>query len=199
MAQANWIPKGETGPCVYCGTIFKAEKRARLCCSVLCVRRYARTQRSYVRVPLEERFWKHVDVGDPTQCWEWRGFRDHHGYGRLQSPGKTGPVLKAHRVSYELHHGVQLGDVHILHSCDNPPCVNPAHLRTGTPADNAQDAVDRKRVHVVYSDDAVREIYAATHSGHTIAEVARWYGVSESQVSNIHHRRQRVSALEDVA
>lgn len=195
----GWIPKGESGPCVQCGTVFKAERRARLCCSVLCVRRYARTQRSYERAPLERRFWKWVTAGHPDSCWEWDGSRDHNGYGRLNSPGKTGPVLKAHRVSYELHHGPLTPELDVLHSCDNPPCVNPAHLRTGTAADNAQDAVDRKRINVVYSDDVVREIYAATHAGHTIAEVARWYGISESQVSNIHHRRQRLSALEDAA
>ncbi len=54
--------------------------------------------------------------------------------------------VKAHRLSWEIANGrpVPLG-LNVLHSCDNPPCVNPAHLRVGSRADNAQDRADRTR------------------------------------------------------
>lgn len=52
----------------------------------------------------------------------------------------------AHRVSYILHHNVNLLTNNIImHNCDNPTCVNPKHLKLGTHADNVQDRVKKKR------------------------------------------------------
>ena len=68
--------------------------------------------------------------------------RDAAGYGTF---GFDGKVRKAHRVAYILTFGEIPEGHHILHSCDNPACVNPAHLRPGTRADNMQDALKRGR------------------------------------------------------
>ena len=87
-----------------------------------------------------ERFWSKVKKEDG--CWIWLASRDRMGYGTF---GFDGKVQKAHRVSYQLEIGPIPSGAHILHSCDNPPCVNPAHLRAGTRSDNMRDKVERGR------------------------------------------------------
>lgn len=74
-------------------------------------------------------------------CWIWNGCRDRGGYGRFNAFGTS----KAHRVSYELYWERPPRDLLICHHCDNPPCVNPAHLFIGTSKDNAQDSVRKGR------------------------------------------------------
>lgn len=75
-------------------------------------------------------------------CWEWAGHRDPNGYGRLNISGK--PVL-AHRISWELHRRPITPAEHILHRCDNPPCVRPEHLFKGDQALNMADKMAKKR------------------------------------------------------
>lgn len=83
----------------------------------------------------------------PEGCWEWNGARSDKGYGSFRAGSKT---YLAHRISYELHTGDFLvsdkihGDV-VMHSCDNPPCVNPAHLSKGTQQDNISDMISKDR------------------------------------------------------
>ena len=90
------------------------------------------------RVRILERI-KKTEAG----CWEWRGARSETGYGRIWMAGKH---KRAHRVSYAAFVG-PIGDANVLHTCDNPPCVNPQHLYLGTQKDNARDAVTRGRNH----------------------------------------------------
>ncbi len=92
-----------------------------------------------------ERFWSYVVIDDPDSCWLWKGSKNNKGYGQIKS--EYGKNVLAHRVSYAIYHNIQYverGDV-IRHSCDNPACVNPAHLLIGTQQDNVNDMVERGR------------------------------------------------------
>jgi hypothetical protein len=93
----------------------------------------------------EQRFWDKVQKADPGECWLWIGAKDQHGYGRFARSREAGTRI-ASRISYELHHGVSVpAGMEVMHSCDNPPCVNPAHLSMGTPSDNQLDCVRKGR------------------------------------------------------
>jgi hypothetical protein len=78
-------------------------------------------------------------IGESDECWPWLGSRTVNGYGRLGN-------RYAHRLVYEQEVGPIPDGLNVLHSCDNPPCVNPRHLRVGTQADNARDALERGRL-----------------------------------------------------
>jgi hypothetical protein len=89
----------------------------------------------------ERRFWKKVDIKGVDDCWEWKG-AIRSGYGAIKRNGK---VVRAHRVSYELTNGNIDNNLLVIHSCDNPMCVNPNHLRQGTYGDNICDMIRRGR------------------------------------------------------
>lgn len=78
----------------------------------------------------------------PSGCIEWHGSRNADGYGEfMQRPKKW----RAHRAAWSLAHGDIPDGQKVLHSCDNPRCVNVAHLRLGDQGDNLRDAYSRDR------------------------------------------------------
>lgn len=99
--------------------------------------------RIYTRRSEEDRFWEKVDTRrlSPGGCWEWLAGLTHNGYGQF----KSSCTSKAHRWSYLHHYGKIPDGLLVCHRCDNPPCVNPAHLVLGTTKDNMQDKCDRGR------------------------------------------------------
>jgi hypothetical protein len=91
----------------------------------------------------ETRFWAKVSPEPNTGCWLWTGAAHGHGYGVFQLEGRA---ISAHRLAWEYANGMDFPNgSHALHSCDNPWCVNPAHLRPGSHLDNVQDRVRRGR------------------------------------------------------
>lgn len=98
---------------------------------------------------LEQRFRAKFTEGAPDECWEWHGARLRKGepsYGTLRN-GMSNTRLYAHRFALELELGRPLGPgEQALHACDNPPCVNPSHLRSGDQLQNIADAVERDRL-----------------------------------------------------
>lgn len=85
-------------------------------------------------------FWSGVDItADPNECWIWARSCVTRGYGSCVVYFKGKKILRSHRAAYTLHHKVEIGELHVLHSCDNPPCCNPNHLRLGTHAENMAD------------------------------------------------------------
>jgi hypothetical protein len=100
-----------------------------------------------------ERFWKYVDQsGGPDACWPWRGhILKGKEYGQFTI--RRGVVVSSHRHAYELENGAIEGHVAgdpatervIMHTCDNPPCCNPKHMKVGTHGENAADKVAKGR------------------------------------------------------
>lgn len=102
-----------------------------------------------VHGPLPECFEAKVDrSGGPDACHIWTAGTMAEGYGCFQDrKGELGPPQqhRAHRVAWILAHGWIGPETLLLHTCDNPRCVNVRHLRPGTQYDNMQDAIDKGR------------------------------------------------------
>lgn len=95
---------------------------------------------------MEELFWSKVDKAGADECWIWSGPRGTREYGIFCFGGKR---MRAHRVAWELANGKPFPEgMDGCHSCDNPPCVNPAHIWPGTASDNARDAFKKGRLYI---------------------------------------------------
>ena len=90
------------------------------------------------------RFWSHVDRRGPDDCWPWLGAKTKQGYGSFSACSRN---KRAHRIAWSLGNGQSIPDsLMACHTCDNPSCVNPAHLWLGTNADNMADCRDKNRI-----------------------------------------------------
>lgn len=134
------------------------------------------------------RFFQKVSRNPKTLCWEWTGSTCEWGYGRVTINNQ---LIKAHRAA----HLMFLGDLEdgqiVRHKCDNPCCVNPAHLISGTHADNARDKAVRGRAKTKVSEKQVRQIRAAKG---TCRDIGEEFGISPASVSLIKRslRRQHI-------
>ena len=80
---------------------------------------------------------------DIKQCWEWQGWRDNKGRGRIKVKGTK---IYSHRFSFHIYNGyLPEKPLVIRHTCDNPSCCNPYHLIPGTSKDNSRDMMVRRR------------------------------------------------------
>jgi hypothetical protein len=146
-----------------------------------------------------ERFWNKVDRRSDDECWEWQA--GHNGrYGLFTIRHRK---YYAHRIAYRITHGV-VSDLVVCHHCDNPRCVNPAHLFAGTQSDNLRDAIKKGRMHppkspqtqptmrgenhpeAKLSNADVRQIRKLLKAGKlTQQEIGNQFGVSASNISLI--------------
>lgn len=145
-------------------------------------------------IPVAERFWSRLERG--PACWEWTGTRRESGYGELQTGSRERRKrLAAHRVAWELTHGPIPDGMLVCHTCDNPPCCNPAHLFLGTHGDNMRDKCAKGRggynrgeacgkAKLTAAD--VRVIRTLTGSNR---QVAACYGVTHTAIQDIRRGR----------
>lgn len=92
---------------------------------------------------LLDRLLNKIKIDPTTQCWEYQGGKNNLGYGMIRDDKK---MRTAHRVSYEEHNNTIIpSHLIVMHSCDNPCCVNPAHLSLGTRTDNVRDMINKGR------------------------------------------------------
>lgn len=139
------------------------------------------------------RFWAKVDrSGD---CWLWTAATSN-GYGILAVKHRSPTPLRAHRLSWEIHHGPIPGNMHVLHACDERRCVRVEHLWLGTNADNTADRVAKGRTRTWatersrlgerhprarLTDDIVREARRAWQAGEqTSVSLASMHGVAQA-------------------
>lgn len=139
---------------------------------------------------LEAVFLSRFSPGPFTHCWDWQGYVNPVGYGKLTHKGKT---YRAHRLAWQFFHGNDIPDgMVVFHTCDNRRCVNPYHLELGTQADNMTDKAAKGRQHrgenhprTSITEDQVRQIRALSASGLSNSKIARHLNVSASSVKHI--------------
>jgi hypothetical protein len=132
-------------------------------------------------------------------CILFSGFRNKDGYGIKQVKFKDGKWRPkgAHRISYCEYHGITIDEINgkvILHTCDNPPCINPEHLVLGTQSENVADMYLKGRSYCRTGSsnpnaklnqtiaDSIRADYLITKS---YSKLADKYGVGRSTISRV--------------
>jgi len=145
-------------------------------------------------VPLDKRFWAKVDKRKEDECWEWQGRRLNHedapdyDYGVIYEGGiDGGRAILTHRVSWQLHNGPIPKGLYVCHSCDNPSCVNPAHLFLGTQFDNMRDMSKKERGwHRKLTGEQVKEIHQRWRSEKiSKSQLACEYGITNSTLLSL--------------
>lgn len=121
---------------------YPPKRKDRKRCGQYCSRK---CKNAWENAPLKERFFRFIGEPEENGCILWKGSKLPKGYGCIGG-GKGRGILRASRVSYEIHKGPIPEGLHVLHTCDNPPCVNPEHLYVGTQLDNSKDAMKRNRL-----------------------------------------------------
>ncbi len=122
--------------------------------------------------------------GREDECWWWQ-LGKASGYGRIQWRGRA---EGAHRIAFEVANGRKPEGL-VRHTCDNPPCVNPAHLLEGTHQDNIRDAAERKRMvrgeahhQSVLTETSVRSARQLRADGISYQRIADSLGVAKRTI-----------------
>lgn len=133
-----------------------------------------------------KRFWSQVRRSAPDACWEWTGELSCSGHGRFKARRRR---LQAHRVAYIIEHGPIPRGMVVCHQCDNPPCVNPAHLFLVAAADSMADAMrNGRRRGTTLGPEAVREIRLAPDTVEARKALAAKFGVSPKTIRDVMDR-----------
>ncbi len=140
------------------------------------------------------RFYSYVAIGKENECWEWLGSKLKDNYGQFCFQCRSTP---AHRFAFWFSTGIDPEGLCVCHSCDNPSCVNPAHLWLGTQQDNVRDRVKKgrsihgERQHSAKLTEAevltIRARYVA--GGCSYPKLGKEYGVDQTLICAIIHRK----------
>jgi len=136
-----------------------------------------------------DRYWEKVDVKGPDDCWEWLAGKHRDGYGHFRFQGNT---RKSHRAAWMIENGEIPKGICVLHRCDNPGCVNPAHLFLGTHKDNSRDAAKKGRLprgeNHCDSKLTISQVLKIRASDKRQTALARQYNVSRRNIGLIKNR-----------
>ena len=121
-----------------------------------------------------------------TGCWNWNGFIDYNGYGKVTYHRMT---MGAHRLSYMLFVGDIEKGFDVCHKCDNRKCVNPDHLFLGTRKDNVHDSMSKGRQargfslpQTKLSVDDVKSIVNLAKTGDKYENIAKMFNIHRAYV-----------------
>jgi hypothetical protein len=125
-----------------------------------------------------EDFIKSIDTKS-NDCVEWP-YGKTKGYGVFRARNKT---FLAHRYSYEFHNGKIPDGQLVMHSCDNPCCVNPNHLSAGTMQDNMNDMMHRERCGTSkLNNEKAKKIKILIKKGKSDYEIAKIFSVCHATI-----------------
>jgi hypothetical protein len=141
---------------------------------------------------IKQRLMAKAKVNAETGCWDWTGGTVTGGYGSIWHNGKT---RRAHRVAYQVFCGPVTDAQDVCHKCDNPGCINPAHLFAGTTAENIADMFAKGRNSCSRGSDqhlsklTENDVVAIRSAeGITQRELAKRYGVHLTVISKVRRR-----------
>lgn len=136
------------------------------------------------------RFWSKVDIKENNECWNWLGYTSSSGYGKFRLDYKS---EFAHRIAYRIHtKKVIFGN--LMHTCDNPRCVNPHHLREGSHCDNMSDMCFKDRQNnrqgennsrAILTEKDVIKIRKLRKQGYSNIELGISYKVNPNVISKV--------------
>jgi len=135
-----------------------------------------------------DRFWDHVQVLGPDQCWLWTSPPNRQGYGQFWLPGNK--VVQAHRFALQLTSGRDPNGYTVKHHCNNPMCCNPAHLYVVEWAQAAGGNAGQKAGRAALTEALARRIRAFLASGqYGTSQLATIFGVTPSAITQIAQRK----------
>lgn len=129
----------------------------------------------------------------PSGCIEWQFAKSAYGYGMISYHNK---VMSANRLMLILLHGLPETKSVAMHICDNPPCINPEHLRWGSHKENSKDmmAKGRQTMPRLYGEahanskltkeavEFIRKVYGPDYSQKYLAKL---FGVGKTTIGNV--------------
>lgn len=147
-------------------------------------------------IPIKTKLERKIEKDAATGCWNWTGVVNNYGYALLSYnlPDGRRTTTTASRLSYETYVGPIPAGAYVCHRCDNPLCVNPDHLFTGTQKQNLDDMIAKGRDNrwgwnggrtgrqskftreqlVAYANDNRLQAVVAAEAGVAVSTVAKW-------------------------
>jgi hypothetical protein len=147
--------------------------------------REPRVYKMFPPIRSEVDFWNRVAItANDDKCWLWQGTLFTRGYGKCNVNKKQ---CYAHRIAYAYANGKE-PELDVLHSCDNPRCVNPKHLSQGTNQDNVADRVKRNRTRTRLPLKIKTAIQVRLSKGDRVCDIALSLDVSDFTIYKIKHQ-----------